>query len=714
MNIENLTEQEQLELELTAYALGELKGSAKEAMARKLEANPELLKEVETIRAFGSQLASELKSEPGESLSEVQREKIEASMELSSSHARSRRNVNVGWMALVASVVISLAVWKMERTHRGSELAVANGISVTLPSPIPALSPPAESRLEAPMTASNESNLMVGQVVEQRSLDLPQSAPSAPTAPSSVASGYVGKAEVMKSKTQTVFAERKQTRSGGGIVGGSEYGFVVADRARKDADSNFNSESYARIEERTFQKSQETPLSTFSIDIDTASYANVRRMIEGGSRPPKDAVRIEELVNYFNYSYPQPEGAHPFSVTTEITDCPWKKEHQLMRIGLKGREIKVKDRPNANLVFLIDVSGSMDAPNKLPLVRFGMKTLVEQLKPEDRVAIAVYAGASGLALPSTLVENRREILKALNELTPGGSTNGAMGIQLAYDIAKANFIPGGINRVILCTDGDFNVGMTDEGALTRLIEEKAKSGVFLSVFGFGMGNYKDSTLEKLADKGNGNYGYIDSEKEAQRSFVQRLSGTLQTIAKDVKIQIEFNPDRIAGYRLIGYENRALAARDFNDDRKDAGEIGAGHTVTALYELIPAGKSAGAPEIDPLKYQSTSEKKKVVAFSEELMTVKLRYKQPEGSESSLLTVPIRAGQEKSWDRASGDTRFAAAVAAFGMVLRDSPDRGEATLTKAREWAESSLGQRQEDRQEFMELVKKAEDLVGRGR
>ena len=454
--------------------------------------------------------------------------------------------------------------------------------------------------------------------------------------------------------------------------------------------------------------------------MDTASYANVRRFLNQGRRPPVDAVRIEELVNYFPYHYPAPAtaegdegGTTPVAVAMEVASAPWAPEHRLVRIGLKGREVTMADRPAANLVFLLDVSGSMNRPNKLPLVKESLRLLVGKLRSDDRVAIVTYAGNSGLALPSTSVRRAAEILGAIAELSPGGSTNGAMGIHLAYDVAKANFISGGINRVILCTDGDFNVGTTSQGELTRLIEEKAKSGVFLTVLGFGMGNYKDSTLEQLADKGNGHYGYIDTKREAEKMLVEQVNGTLATIAKDVKIQVEFNPAQVAGYRLIGYENRRLAKEDFNNDAMDAGEIGAGHTVTALYEIVPAGASAPVTgAVDELKYQRVQPVaggRAPGSSSGELLTVKIRYKEPAGEQSLKREYPLKdAGL--GFAAASSDYKLAAAVAGFGMILRDSPHKGTATLADVAAWAQAGLGDDTGGyRSEFVRLVKQAEAI-----
>ncbi len=461
----------------------------------------------------------------------------------------------------------------------------------------------------------------------------------------------------------------------------------VASRADRDG---FNTEAYAALSENPFLTVAENPLSTFSVDVDTASYANVRRFLAMKQRPPKGAVRIEELVNYFPYRYAPPAaGAAPFAAHLEVASAPWAPNHRLVRIGLKGREISDAARPQANLVFLLDVSGSMDQPNKLPLVKQSLRLLLEKLRADDRVALVVYAGASGMALPSTPVREKAKIVAALEELSPGGSTNGAAGIQLAYDIAKANFVAGGVNRVVLATDGDFNVGVSSESELTELIAEKAKSGVFLSVLGFGMGNYKDSTLEQLAGKGNGNYAYIDSLAEARKALVEQAGGTLVTIAKDVKLQVEFNPAGVQAYRLIGYENRLVRKEDFNNDKVDAGDIGAGHTVTALYEVVPPGQPMPeAGSVDALKYQSVesssqnAESRRSVAG--ELLTLKVRYKEPAGDVSSKLEFPLR-DTGRAFAEASADFKFAASVAAFGMVLRDSPHRGTATLAEVAEWA-----------------------------
>jgi Ca-activated chloride channel homolog len=468
-------------------------------------------------------------------------------------------------------------------------------------------------------------------------------------------------------------------------------------------------ERYAAISENPFLETVRAPLSTFSIDVDTASYANVRRFLNQGNLPPKDAVRIEEMVNYFEYDYPQPDGNLPFSVNTEVAACPWSAQHKIVQIGLQGKKVSLDNVPPSNLVFLVDVSGSMASPDKLPLLKQGLKTLVNQLSDKDRVAIVVYAGASGLALPSVSAEKKGEIRAALENLEAGGSTNGGQGIRLAYQVAQDNFIANGNNRVILATDGDFNVGLTGDNELVSLIEQKRRSNIFLSVLGFGNGNLNDSMMEKLADKGNGNYAYIDTPEEARKALGQQAAGTLYTIAKDVKIQVEFNPAKVAGYRLIGYENRLLADKDFNDDKKDAGEIGAGHTVTALYEIIPAGQKVENPGVDDLRYSKVEPSG--TQFYEELLTVKLRYKEPAGEESKLLTVGL-LDRDNSFENASENLRFASAVAGFGMILRDSNYKGSANFNNIWQIANSSRGNDLKNyRGEFLELIEKARRMKG---
>ena len=469
-----------------------------------------------------------------------------------------------------------------------------------------------------------------------------------------------------------------------------------------------STEQYAPIDENPFLRAASNPLSTFSIDVDTASYAMVRRFLNEGRMPPAGAVRIEELVNYFPYDYAGPDDAEsPFAVHLAASQCPWKPEHRLVRVALKGRTFDEGERPACNFVFLVDVSGSMQPADKLPLLKQSLRLLGERLRPQDRVAIAVYAGASGLVLPSTPGTEKGAVLEALDRLEAGGSTNGGAGIRLAYGVAQEHFVKGGINRVILATDGDFNMGVTSNDELVRRVQEKAKSGVFLSVLGFGTGNYKDDRLEALADKGNGNYAYVDSLSEGRKVLVEQAGGTLHAIAKDVKIQVEFNPARVAGYRLLGYENRMLRAQDFADDRKDAGEIGAGHTVTAFYEVVPAGVPVPAPADPELKYQSPGES--AAAGGAEALTVKLRWKAPDGDTSTLREYPfVDAG--RSFAEADREFRFGAAVACFGMVLRGSAHANGATQDLVLELGTGAEG---DDpfgwRREFLALAAKARAL-----
>ncbi len=473
-----------------------------------------------------------------------------------------------------------------------------------------------------------------------------------------------------------------------------------------------NTESYALIKENDFRQVTDEPLSTFSIDVDNASYSNTRRFILQGRFPPKDAVRIEELINYFDYDYPSPFGKHPFSVTTEVATCPWNTDHRLMHIGLKGKDIPRENAPASNIVFLLDVSGSMNAPNKLPLLKSAFKMLVNQLNEEDRVAVVVYAGASGVVLPSTPGDQKQKMLLAIDALQAGGSTAGAAGIKLAYKIAQENRIEGGNNRVILATDGDFNVGISSDAELVRLIEKKREQGVFLSVLGFGTGNLKDSKMEQLADNGNGNYAYIDNIREARKVLVTEMMSTLYTIAKDVKLQIEFNPAHIKAYRLVGYENRLLNNEDFNDDTKDAGEMGVGHTVTALYELIPAGDGGTDPiaAVDNLKYQDRTIKISA-ANDPDLMTIKLRYKAPDGNTSQLFELTTR-DDGKSLQQSSDNFRFSAAVAGYGMLLRSSKYKGNNSFTEVAELARGAMGQDKEGyRNEFLTLVEVCGSLAG---
>ena len=472
--------------------------------------------------------------------------------------------------------------------------------------------------------------------------------------------------------------------------------------------SDYNREGYDKIEENPFLKATDNPLSTFSIDVDAASYSNVRRYLNDGELPPAGAVRIEEMINYFKYQYPQPTGDAPFSINTELAACPWNTKHKLMMIGLQGKIIPMENLPSSNLVFLIDVSGSMMDENKLPLVQSSLKLLVDQLRPQDKVSLVVYAGNAGLVLSPTSGDRKTTIKDAIDRLEAGGSTAGGEGIQLAYQTAKQNFVTGGNNRVILCTDGDFNVGFSSDDALETLIEKERESGVFLTVLGYGMGNYQDAKMQKLADKGNGNHAYIDGISEANKVLVQQFGGTLFTIAKDVKLQIEFNPAKVQGYRLIGYENRMLAKEDFNNDAKDAGELGSGHTVTALYEIIPAGVDAKELNtVDALRYATTKTIKTTGDFGDEIVNIKLRYKQPDGKTSSLLQQPV---PDKQADVTSLNFKLAASVAQFGMLLRNSAYANSASYASAKLLAtEATADDKEGYRKELVQLIQKASKI-----
>jgi len=488
---------------------------------------------------------------------------------------------------------------------------------------------------------------------------------------------------------------RKESVASAPCGGNAGYNSFAYDQAPID----WNTESYDYINENKFKEVSHDPLSTFSIDVDRASYANVRRFINNNQMPYADAVRIEEMINYFDYNYKQPTGEHPFSTSLELGECPWNKEHQLLLIGIQGKKMISEEIPANNLVFLIDVSGSMNYHNKLPLLKQAFKILVDQLRPQDKVAIVVYAGAAGLVLPSTSGKDKATILAAIDRLEAGGSTAGGAGLKLAYKVAKENFITNGNNRVILASDGDFNVGESSDAAMERLIEERRDDGVYLTILGFGMGNYKDSKMEKLSNKGNGNYAYIDNIMEARKIFSEELWGTLFTIAKDVKIQIEFNPSKVKAYRLIGYENRILNKEDFNNDKVDAGDIGSGHSVTALYEIIPGNSQETVASVDPLSYQDIK-----VKNSNDIMTLKIRYKDPNGSTSKLITSKV--GQTDV-GKTTDNFKLAASVAEFGMLLRNSEFKEQSSYDEAIRLAKEAKGSDTYGyRSEYITLLEKA--------
>jgi Ca-activated chloride channel homolog len=472
---------------------------------------------------------------------------------------------------------------------------------------------------------------------------------------------------------------------------------------------DYDAENYQHRSDNGYKEAFQQPLSTLSIDVDRASYSNVRRFLNNRQLPPADAVRVEELINYFPYTYPAPKNGDVFSITRQLTDCPWNDKHQLIRIGIKGKDIEVKNRKTNNLVFLVDVSGSMSSSDKLPLLKSGLRLLVDQMQAEDRITLVAYAGAAGMVLPPTDGKHKEQILEALERLESGGSTAGGAGITLAYKVAREQFLQEGNNRIILATDGDFNVGISSEGELVRLIEKERASGVFLTVLGFGTGNLNDAVMEQLADKGNGNYAYIDNLLEAKKVLVHEMGGTLVTIASDVKIQVEFNPAKVKAYRLVGYENRLLNAEDFNDDKKDAGELGSGHSVTALYEIITTDSDETVPGSDVLKYQT---RKSPATLSDEMMTVKFRYKEP-GTNSSKLITSVLKDEKISLSEAGEDLQFAAAVAGFGLLLRNSEYKGTANYADIHSMAVKSKGKDEQGyRAEFASLVEIAELLSKR--
>jgi Ca-activated chloride channel family protein len=495
---------------------------------------------------------------------------------------------------------------------------------------------------------------------------------------------------VSESKAIVVPRQAVMASAVGGVLGG-RYAM---------APPEFNTEEYGIVNEQGFSDVLRSPLSTFSADVDTAAYTNVRRFLREGKMPPKDAVRIEEMLNFFSYDYPKPPAGRPFSTTLELAGCPWNKDHQLVHIGLRTAPVAAADLPPARLTFLLDVSGSMMPPNKLPLLKRSLALLAEQLRPQDKVAIVVYAGAAGVVLEPTAGSEKTRVLDALERLQAGGSTAGAAGLRLAYETARRMYERGALNRVILATDGDFNVGVSSDGELKQLIEKERDSGVFLTALGFGYGNLNDAKLEMLARNGNGNYAYVDSILEARRALVEQMGATLHTVAKDVKLQVEFNPAHVKAYRLIGYENRRLRDEDFKNDKKDAGDLGAGHSVTALYEIIPAGAPGSAGDVDKLKYQETKPIRQAAA-SGEVLTLKLRYKDPEAAGSRELVEVLRAGLKPP----SQNFRFAMAVTEFGLLLRDSEFKGSSSYDEVVALAESSLGKDEDGRRaEFLALVK----------
>jgi Ca-activated chloride channel homolog len=739
---------------LTAFALGELEGEEAIQMKQVIDQDPEAKKHVDEIRATASLLSEELKKEERPRLSVAQREEILAkTVGAAKSQGAWWKSWKVGlsFGGTLAAAVLAILVMNSNGTL--SRLAQVKETDATGPISGPPQDLVAEQKAEAPAelakaakpVASTNHIVAMKDTASDTMMSVEAEAPitvepQPPAAPSATlaevadmaeetsapsGAGAAAPAKMMAATGALGQAKALSRAEGYSNLGGlkaAKKGATAYDSLAESKTSRArpglqqtepsNTEAYSFIAENDFKQVADQPLSTFSTDVDTASYANVRRFLVGSQLPPADAVRIEEMVNYFKYDYPAPKDGKAFSVTTEVAAAPWNSNHQILRIGLKGRETSIENRPASNLVFLIDVSGSMDESNKLPLLVKSFKLLVEQMRAKDHVALVVYAGNSGVVLPSTTGTEKAKIVEALDRLHAGGSTNGASGIQLAYDVAQKGFIKGGVNRVIIATDGDFNVGMSSEGDLTRMIEQKAKTGVFLTVLGFGMGNYKDATMQKLADKGNGNHAYIDSIREARKVLVEQAGGTLNTIAKDVKIQLEFNPKFVGAYRLIGYEKRLLNNEDFNDDTKDAGEIGEGHTVTALYELAPPGEiGASSPKVDAMKYQKVPEVKTASTSSDEMLTLKLRFKKPDGDVSDKIEVPVK-NEKKEFLKASSDLKFATSVAGFGMLLRKSQYKGDLSYDQVQQIASQNTklrGSEDEYRKEFVELVKKAKSL-----
>ena len=700
-----------------AYALDELDAAEKASIEQELAGNEELQQLVEEYKQLGATIESELEKEEAMGLSGEQRQVIENAID------QPEKGTVVQWpyrrrvmLATAASLVFMFLViggpTMFRKTREG-----AGRITMLTP-------PPTVGDDASGPSTPDEGKVVNVSIVAADPHDGSES-PEIPVTHAPPAPQPIELAESSAPRSQDFQEDNRALFMPGRIVGKRpakpRQEWSVRSSSHRYADRDRDGDgmgvpavvgTHDRITENPFESARNKPLSTFSIDVDTASYSMVRQMLTRNTLPSPDAVRIEEMVNYFDYEYVQPQDGRPFSVNVDVASCPWAKEHRLVRIGLKGYEIARENRPAANIVFLLDVSGSMSAANKLGYVKASMKKLLEQLNEKDTVSIAVYAGASGLVLPATSCENREAIMAALKKLSAGGSTNGGAGIDLAYKTAVANFIKGGINRVILCTDGDFNVGVTGPGGLERLIEEKAKSGVFLTILGYGMGNFRDNSMERLSNKGNGNYAYIDNMNEANKVLVEQVGSTLVTIAKDVKIQVNFNHQRVSSYRLLGYENRMLAAKDFNDDKKDAGEIGAGHTVTALYEVVPKGVSdVNVPAVDPDKY---AVKKAEPVFlgepSNELLTVKLRYKLPDEDESTKIEVPV-VDRGKHISSGSNDLKFSVAVAGFGMLLRNSEHKGNATYAMIHELATEGKGADRHDyRKEFLQLVTMADLLA----
>lgn len=706
---------------LTAYALGELSPEETKEIEMLLEKNKDAKNEVEDIKSAVNTVKADLNEhEKDQDLSFTQDElaKIE---KLTEENLSITDKITKNWMqkflywggpAIAATVLVVLNVNKQE-LKTPEQMVQDKVFSQTEPSKT------------APKTDGKEGLATTSKpalkVADMEAADMVADEAMAPAPATKGAGGSAGLGNMIQGRVS--MAKKSKAKRGRRALESKRVAMpmgapsVVAPTKPwlhfgGPTDQGINNESYDKIQNKGFTFVKDQPLSTFSIDVDTASYSNMRRFLNQGSLPPADSIRIEELVNYFDYQYKNESQKHPIGIHMEQAISPWNKKHHLVKVGMKASEIAKGERPSSNYVFLLDVSGSMGDPNKLPLLKNAMKLLTRKLTEKDRLAIVVYAGASGVVLPSTNGLEKAKILQALTRLNAGGGTNGEAGIKSAYKIAKENFIKGGNNRIILATDGDFNVGTTNRESLIDLVKERAKEDIFLTVLGLGMGNYKDSMLEQITDKGNGNYAYLDTLNEAKKVLITDMDKTLHTVAKDVKIQVEFNPKQVAAYRLVGYENRMLAAKDFNDDKKDAGEVGAGHTVTAFYEVVPHGVSLeGQGTIDALKYQKPAKKEESKAgkFEGEFMNVKVRYKTPTGTKSTKFEKPLVV-QKQSFEKTSDDFRFAASVASFGMVLRKDQLVGDMNIRKIIETAKGAKGKDSHGyRQEFIENVELARDI-----
>jgi Ca-activated chloride channel family protein len=736
---------------LTAYALGELDGPAHAEIERTMPESAECRHAIEEIQQAAALLSQELGQESALSLSETQRRTINEAANAEGMDTEQgaetepqtvvrgpwSRFVSWGWLtaaaclvAVFAASILLPALLKAKAKAQRVTVAEVSGETLDARSPNSGsrvrLTPAASSGENSPLLATQDLSApaedsrsylfkMDPKLLDRhglvRNAELSQSAGQGTSSPTP----EVLVAESRPSPPVGMSPEMMQRYGLSGPAPRRRYEISISGWSQPDRSAPGNTAIYPSYPDNPFVIALENPISTFSLDVDTASYANIRRFLNQSQLPPKDAVRIEEMINYFSYSYPAPKGSEPFAVSLETASCPWNAENRLISVGLKARGLTAGKRPPSNLVFLIDVSGSMKPPERLPLLKQALRLLTKRLSEQDRVAIVVYASHSGVALPSTSGTEKEQILAVIDRLEAGGSTNGGEGIQQAYAIAASRFIQGGVNRVILCTDGDFNVGITDPTALVHLIQEKARSGVFLSALGVGTDNYKDALLQNLADKGNGNYHYIDSIEEAQKVLLDQMNSTLVAVAKDVKVHIEFNPARVSQYRLIGYEKRMLRTEDFNNDAQDAGEVGAGHTVTALYEVAPASASDLRLAGDNLKYQPGQRFQIRVANTDrELLTLKLRYKRPEASESQLLEFTA-TDSGISFGQASPDFKFSAAVAGFALILKDSSYKGTANFDGVLELAQEGKGADEEGyRAEFINLVKKAKALAGPNR